>query len=102
VNYQVTGQWTGGFQGAVTIRNTGSTPINGWRLGWTFPNGQRVTQAWGGGITQSGAEVTATNVDWNGSIAPGGTATLGFLADWTGSNAKPPTFVLNGASCTTV
>jgi cellulase/cellobiase CelA1 len=101
VNYQVTGQWTGGFQGDVTIRNTGSAPINGWRLGWTFANGQRVSQAWGGSVTQSGADVTATNVDWNASIAPGSSASVGFLADWTGTNAKPTAFVLNGAACTT-
>ena len=101
MNYQITGQWTGGFQGDVTIRNTGTAQIDGWRLAWTFANGQRITQAWGAGATQSGTEVTATNVAWNATIPPGGTATLGFLADWNGSNAKPAAFTLNGSACNT-
>jgi alpha-galactosidase len=99
VTYAITGQWSGGFQGDVTIRNTGNTAVNGWSLRWSFPNGQQITQAWNAGYTQSGAEVTATNVAWNGSISPGGTATFGFIANWTGGNAKPGSFTLNGAAC---
>ena len=41
----MTGQWTGGFQGNVTITNLGDR-INGWSLVWAFPAGQQVTQSW--------------------------------------------------------
>ncbi|MEV0199804.1 cellulose binding domain-containing protein [Nonomuraea sp. NPDC050691] len=47
-------------------------PISGWKLTWSFPAGQAVTQLWSGSCTQSGAQVTVTNVDYNGSIPSGG------------------------------
>jgi endoglucanase len=45
VAYSTASQWPGGFNGNVAITNLGD-PINGWSLVWTFPSGQRVTQAW--------------------------------------------------------
>ena len=59
VGYAVGGQWDGGFQGEVRVRNTGATPVRDWRLTWTFPDGQRVTQAWGATVTASGDGATA-------------------------------------------
>nr|WP_239311443.1 cellulose binding domain-containing protein [Plantactinospora mayteni] len=100
VTYAITGQWPDGFQGDVTIRNTGTAAVDGWSLRWSFTNGQRVDQGWGASFTQTGAQVTATNVSWNGLISPGGTATFGFIANWTGGNAKPTAFTLNGSACT--
>nr|WP_230395204.1 cellulose binding domain-containing protein [Plantactinospora alkalitolerans] len=101
VTYAITGQWPDGFQGDVTIRNTGTAPVNGWSLRWSFANGQQLNQAWSASYTQSGSQVTATNVSWNGSISPGGATSFGFIANWAGSNAKPTAFTLNGAACTT-
>jgi hypothetical protein len=99
VTYSVGSQWTGGFQGNVTIANTGATAINGWTLRWTFPSGQQITQAWSASYTQSGSQVTATNAAWNGAIAPNGTTSFGFNANWTGTNAAPTAFTLNNSSC---
>ncbi|GGM27752.1 MULTISPECIES: cellulose binding domain-containing protein [Micromonospora] len=99
VTYAITGQWPAGFQGDVTVRNTGTTPIDGWSLRWSFANGQQVNQAWGATYTQSGAQVTATNVAYNASISPGGTATFGFISSWSGSNTRPNAFTLNGQAC---
>jgi cellulase/cellobiase CelA1 len=87
--YQIIGQWQGGFQGEVTVRNTGTTPISGWSVGFTFANGQQVSQAWNATLTQDGAAVTATNVSWNGSLGLNATATFGFLASWNGTNTAP-------------
>src|SRR5579875_931215 len=39
VAYTITNQWQGGFQGAISITNTGSSAINNWSLVWTFANG---------------------------------------------------------------
>ncbi|ASW54908.1 cellulose binding domain-containing protein [Plantactinospora sp. KBS50] len=102
VAYRVTGSWQGGFQGDVTITNTGSSAINGWTLRWTFANGQVINQLWNGSVTQSGAAVTVTNASYNGALAAGGgTANFGFLASLSGStNATPTSFTLNGAACT--
>ncbi|MFI9643788.1 cellulose binding domain-containing protein [Micromonospora sp. NPDC051925] len=99
VGYAVTGQWQGGFQGDVTIRNTGAAPINGWTLQWTFADGQRVSQAWNASYTQSGGTVQATNASWNGTVAAGATVNFGFLADVSAANNRPTAFTLNGTAC---
>ena len=101
VAYRVAGQWQGGFQGEVTIRNTGSAPVSGWSLRWSFANGQTVSQMWNATPTQSGAQVTATNAGWNAMIAPGGSTSLGFIGSWNGTNTAPTAFTLNGSACTT-
>ncbi len=85
--YSIVGQWSGGFQGDVLVK--AGTAISGWKLIWTFANGQVLSSAWGGTVTTSGAAVTATNLAWNGALAAGGTADVGFLASWTGSNTVP-------------
>ncbi|GID91217.1 SGNH hydrolase [Amorphoplanes digitatis] len=87
--YRVASQWTGGFQGEVIVRNGSSSASTGWTATFTFANGQAVSQAWNATVTQSGATVTARNVDWNGRLAAGGTATFGFLASSTGTNTPP-------------
>ena len=99
MTYAVSGQWQGGFQGTVTIKNLGTTAINGWTLTWSFANGQQITQLWNGTVTQSGATVTVANAAWNGTIASNATANVGFLANWTGSNTVPTTFAVNGHTC---
>jgi hypothetical protein len=101
VAYSVTGQWGGGFQGAVKITNGSSTAVNGWTLKWAYANGQVVNQSWGGVFAQSGANVTVTNADYTKVIAAGGgTVDFGFLSSWNNStNAKPTAFTLNGTAC---
>ncbi|MEU4237547.1 cellulose binding domain-containing protein [Actinoplanes sp. NPDC026619] len=87
--YRVASQWTGGFQGEVVVSNSSSTASGGWSASFTFADGQTVSQAWNAALTQSGAAVTARNVDWNGRLAAGATATFGFLATSTGANTAP-------------
>ncbi|MET8150567.1 endo-1,4-beta-xylanase [Actinoplanes sp. NPDC049668] len=99
VSYRVTGSWPGGFQGEVRLTNTGGAALTGWSLSWSFPSGQRITQAWNGTARQTGADVTVTNAAWNGAIAAGGTASFGFLGSWTGANAAPSTFTLGDTTC---
>jgi lysophospholipase L1-like esterase len=88
--YQVAGQWQGGFQAEVTIRNTGTSSMTGWTLRLTFADGQQITQAWNGTVSQSGAEVTVTHVGWNGGLVPNATTTVGFIGTWNGANPAPP------------
>ncbi|WP_285552822.1 cellulose binding domain-containing protein [Actinoplanes regularis] len=87
--YRVTSQWTGGFQGEVTVSNGSSSASSGWTATFTFAGGQTVTQAWNATVTQAGATVTARNAEWNGRITAGGTATFGFLASSPGTNTNP-------------
>jgi hypothetical protein len=89
--YAVTGQWGGGFQASVTVRNDGSTPITGWRVAWTFTAGQTIGSLWDGNLTPNGANMVVTNMGYNGSIAPSGTRTFGFLGSWNNSANPVPT-----------
>ncbi|AYF27778.1 arabinofuranosidase [Micromonospora tulbaghiae] len=99
VNYAISSQWQGGFGANVTVTNLGD-PVSSWTLTWSFGAGQTVTQSWNTSLTQSGAAVTARNVDYNGSIPTNGTTSFGFNGSWTGSNPVPTSFALNGVTCT--
>ncbi|AXG81675.1 cellulase family glycosylhydrolase [Streptomyces paludis] len=102
VAYTVSGQWSGGFQGEIAIRNTGTAAVNGWTLAWAFPNGQRITNMWGATATQSGSSVSAAAASYTAVIAPGATVSVGFTASWTSANNRPSAFTLNSTPCTVV
>ncbi|GAA3351235.1 hypothetical protein GCM10020358_80190 [Amorphoplanes nipponensis] len=87
--YRVVSEWTGGFQGEVTVRNGSAAPSSAWTATFTFPDGQRISQAWNATVTQSGAAVRARDAGWNGVLAPGGSATFGFLASSNGTDTRP-------------
>lgn len=101
VTYRVTDQWNGGFRTDVTIANTGSAPVNGWTLTWTFGAGQVVKEMWNASYRQNGGRVDATNADYNRTIAPGGSLLIGFTATNGQKNPAPGAFSLNGRSCAT-
>ena len=87
--YAKVGEWTGGFQGQVTVTNTGSSTTTGWSVVVTFANGQRITQIWGGRTSQTASPYTVTNETWNAAVGPNATATFGFLGSQSGTNANP-------------
>ena len=97
VTYRVVNQWAGGFQAEVTVRNTGPSPSRSWRTGWTFPNGQTITQLWRGVVQQSGARVQVDNANYNGTVPPDGTTTFGFTGTWNNITNGPPTDLTCGA-----
>jgi xyloglucan-specific exo-beta-1,4-glucanase len=96
--YKITGSWGGGFQGEVTVTNTGTTTTKGWTVGWTWTGGQTVTQIWGGTLGQTGAAVKVTNVSYNGALGAGAATTFGFLGSVTGSANPIPTPVTCSAT----
>ncbi|RSN99198.1 xyloglucanase [Streptomyces sp. WAC 05379] len=102
VTYRITNQWSDGFQADVQLSNTGSSAWDGWSLGWSFADGQRITQLWNAEYTQSGSAVTARNVSWNGGVAAGSSVSFGFTGSWSGTNARPASFKLGEQSCTVV
>ncbi len=83
----VLNDWGTGFVATVTVTNRGATTANGWTVRWTFGGNQQITNAWNATVTQTGAQVTATNVSWNGTIPAGGSTTWGFQASYSGTNA---------------
>jgi endo-1,4-beta-xylanase len=98
--------WSGtnGFTGSVTITNTGTAPINGWTLAFSFPSGQRVSQGWSATWTQpqGSANVTATPLSWNTTIAANQSVGIGFNGTHTGQNPEPTAFTINGTACAVV
>jgi xyloglucan-specific exo-beta-1,4-glucanase len=88
--YRITGQWTGGFQGEVTVKNTGTAATRTWTVGWTYAAGQTVTQFWNGTGSQSGTAVTVKDAGYNGALAGGASATFGFLGSYTGAGNPVP------------
>ncbi|MEV3933007.1 MULTISPECIES: cellulase family glycosylhydrolase [unclassified Streptomyces] len=101
VGYRVAGEWPGGFQGEITIRNTGASAISGWNLGFAFADGQTVTNMWGGTPTQSGSTVSVAPAGYTASIAANASVTLGFTGAKGGTNTAPTAFTLSGTTCTT-
>ncbi len=100
VTYAIHSDWGTGATVEVTIRNNGSSAINGWTLAWTFPGNQQITNLWNGTYTQSGASVSVRNAGWNATIAAnGGTVNFGFNLSYSGTNTRPTSFTLNGTAC---
>lgn len=100
VGYKVVGEWPGGFQGEITIRNTGASAIDGWTLGFDFANGQTITNMWGGTPTQTGGSVSVVPASYTSAIAANGSVTVGFTGGQSGTNTAPAAFTLSGAACT--
>lgn len=96
-----TGAWNGAFNGGVTVRNTGTTPVSGWTVTWIWPGDQQITDAWNAVVTQTGAQVVARDDGHNSYIGPGSSQSFGFSATATGSNERPAEFKVNGITCTT-
>jgi endoglucanase len=97
--YSLTNTWAGGFQGQVVIADTGSSPINGWTLTWTYPGDQKIGNLWNGTYTQSGEAVTVSAASFDADIAAGSSVTVGFTGTYTSSDAAPTAFTLNGSPC---
>ncbi|MGV9210523.1 cellulose binding domain-containing protein [Micromonospora sp. RB23] len=99
VSYRTGSEWPGGFTAQITIKNTGTVPINGWTLSFTFPGDQHIAQSWSADAQQSGATVTARNLSYNPLVAPGASVVFGVLGTWQASDAAPIAFTLNNVGC---
>lgn len=97
-SYDLVNQWPDGFQATVTVTSTKA--LDGWRVGWKFRDGQRITQMWDAKADQDGSRVTATAADYNKAVPAGGKLAVGFLASWEGENSAPYDVTLNGHGCT--
>ncbi|WP_456789488.1 glycoside hydrolase family 9 protein [Cellulomonas sp. P5_C5] len=91
--------WGTGFTANVTLTNTGSTAWTSWKLAFSFPGNQSVTQGWSATYSQTGSAVTVTNAAWNGNVPAGGSTSIGFNGSYSGTNSPPTGFTVNGAPC---
>lgn len=98
MTYTVTSTWNGGFTADVGVRNTGTTAVDGWRLGFSFKGAEKVTSAWNATVSQTGTGVTAANAAHNATIPPGSSVSFGFQGTGTPAGT-PAAFTLNGKDC---
>jgi hypothetical protein len=92
-----TSQWSDGDTLNIVLTNNGTTTVNWWTVKWTFGSAQEtISSIWNGQVTQTGTQVTVTNVSYDASIPPGGTVSLGFNETLSGSNPIPIVFTVNG------
>jgi mannan endo-1,4-beta-mannosidase len=87
--YSLANSWPGGFQGGVTVTNTGTTATTGWTVVLTFADGQRITQIWAARTSSTASPYTVTNETYNGALGAGTSTTFGFLASWSNTNSAP-------------
>ncbi len=96
-NTQVTiansGGWSSGngncSQYTVTIKNTGSTAVNNWKVTVNFSGNVTLDQSWSGSFSASGSSVTITPVDFNREIAAGQSVEVGFIISYSGNVGTP-------------
>jgi endoglucanase len=93
--------WGSGATVSITIKNNGTTAIDGWKLAFAFAGNQQITNIWCGSFTQSGKTVTISNASFNGAIPAGGSVSFGFNISYSGTNTKPSAFTVNGTAATT-
>jgi peptidoglycan/xylan/chitin deacetylase (PgdA/CDA1 family) len=93
--------WNTGLTASITITNTSTTAINGWKLTFTLPSGQTITSGWNATYSQTSGQITATNASYNAAIAVNASVNIGYQATQSGGNAAPTGFALNGTNCAT-
>lgn len=79
-SYRPLSSWPGNFQGEVTVRNSGTSPLRGWTVRWAWPSSTTISQLWNGTLNANSPQVSVSNVAWNGALAPNATAAFGFNA----------------------
>ncbi len=81
VAFAITNSWPGNFSGSVTIRNRGTTAINGWTLEFDMAATLTAGNLWGAEIVSvSGTRYRLKNASWTAGIAAGGTVSFSFNA----------------------
>ncbi|WP_206784906.1 cellulose binding domain-containing protein [Amycolatopsis sp. MtRt-6] len=90
---RVVGSWNGGFQGEVTVANTGTAALDGWTVRFALAGGQSVGQIWDGTVSGT-SPVTVKNAAYNGALGAGASTTFGFLVSGPGAAS------VGAATCT--
>lgn len=69
--------WGSGFTASFTVRNDGSSAVNGWSVGLRFAGVISVVNSWNATISGSGSSYTAANATYNANIGPGQSVSFG-------------------------
>ena len=82
----------------VTVTNTGTSAITGWRVTFTLPAGHAITGSWNATLSGTTGTVTATNMSYNGNLGPGANTSFGFQVSRPDGNTQ----VASGYTCAPV
>jgi hypothetical protein len=92
--FKQSSSWDGGYQGAITLTNRGTTAITDWSVSIPVAG---VQNAWGGDVTVSAGVIQAKAPSYARTLAPGASVELGFTV---AGSAKPSTCSDNsGSAC---
>jgi chitodextrinase len=91
-------QWNAGFVGKIVITNSGTTPINGWKVSWNFSDGSKITNSWNANLTGTNP-YSATGLSWNSLINPGQSVEFGFQVQKARTDSAVPPVTVTGAIC---
>ncbi|MEU7656166.1 cellulose binding domain-containing protein [Micromonospora taraxaci] len=91
-------QWSDGFVAHLTVKNTGTTAVDGWTMTWRFWASQQVHGIWGAKVIDrpNNSYLRVGNTGRNAVIPPGGSVSLGLVASGT---QLPQEVTLNGGLC---
>lgn len=93
----IVADWGAGFTATVTVSNTGTKAIEGWKLAYDFPFA--VSNIWNAKVaSQVGNRFTLVDVGYNATIQPGGSISFGFNGSPGSVSAGPTNWTLNGVA----
>lgn len=86
--YQTMSEWETGFEGQISIENTGTKPIENWKIQFTF--NQDIKSIWDGEIVlHKGNTYVLKHPSWNSKVPVGGKAVIGFNGNKKGKIETP-------------
>lgn len=95
-SFLVTSDWGSGFNGQITIKNSGTKAWTNWTLGFDFAG--QISTIWDGAIVSHvGNHYVVQNADYNGAVAAGASVSFGFGGSPGNVTVGPTNFVINGA-----
>jgi chitinase len=97
INFRVTDNWGSGFVGEVTVRNTGTTPLNEWTASFDFAG--QIASLWNGTVVSHvGNHYVVRGAAWNSDLSVGEETTFGFTASPGGAGATVTNLTLDGTT----
>ncbi len=102
VEFDTASDWGNGQVPSVTLRNTGSAPINGWSVSWTESNDVTLTNSWNATLAKSGRAFVATPVGFNATVPANGSVSFGMQFSYSGAKPLPLGLTWSGRNCSIV
>lgn len=94
--FKVENDWGSGFQGSITITNTGPSVLKNWQVQFDLP--YKITDLWNARlVSKNNNTYTIKYPSWQSSISPGASYTFGFVASPGNVSTFPSNMKINGS-----